>query len=396
MTGARTRLALVLLAGLFAAPDLAAQTEVRRTTNLAALRAYPGFFHQRSIVLIAPVSRLDSGELRADADAPAPIRVVFKGAVPDGPSEIRGEFWDVGRMTASDPRLVPFDVRATFGFDPESGWPRPGQVRAIIATAIAAARPAPSASVTPASAAPSPSLRSVVLYPDRFVNERITLIGQFAGRNVLGDLPDAPGQSRFDFVVRSTDAAVWVTNLQPRGRDFELSLDTRVDTGRWVEVTGTLRQARGLQWLDAQGGRVAITRPPTETDAADASDVDRPSPPPPPAPEVVFSAPTDDESDVPQSTSVRIQFSRDINPATLKDRVTVNYVLAEAQANGEPPTPDPEFTYDYRAAQRVLEIRFRVPLERYRTVKVNLLAGITGTDRQPLAPWTLSFITGPP
>jgi hypothetical protein len=115
----------------------------------------PGFFHQRSIVLIAPVSRLDSGELRADADAPAPIRVVFKGAVPDGPSEIRGEFWDVGRMTASDPRLVPFDVRATFGFDPESGWPRPGQVRAIIATAIAAARPAPSASVTPASAAPS-------------------------------------------------------------------------------------------------------------------------------------------------------------------------------------------------------------------------------------------------
>jgi hypothetical protein len=161
------------------------------------------------------------------------------------------------------------------------------------------------------------------------------------------------------------------------------------------EVTGTLRQARGLQWLDAQGGRVAITRPPTETDAADASDVDRPSPPPPPAPEVVFSAPTDDESDVPQSTSVRIQFSRDINPATLKDRVTVNYVLAEAQANGEPPTPDPNH-YDYRAAQRVLEIRFRVPLERYRTVKVNLLAGITGTDRQPLAPWTLSFITGPP
>jgi len=99
---------------------------------------------------------------------------------------------------------------------------------------------------------------------------------------------------------------------------------------------------------------------------------------------------------VPQSTSVRTQFSRDLDPATLKDHITVNYLLAEAQANGEPPTPDPEFTYEYRVAPRVLEIKFRVPLERYRTVKVNLLDGIKGTDRQALVPWTLSFITGPP
>jgi len=387
----RTR-ALVLVALLGVAATAGAQTDVRRTTNLAALRGYPGFFHQRAIVLIAPVTRLPTGELRADPENASPIHVVFKGSVPDGPSEIRGEFWDVGRMTPGDPRLVPYDVKATFGFDPDAGWPRPGQVRAIIASAIAQARPAPAASVTSASAAPTASLRAVVLYPDRFLNEKITLVGQFAGRNVLGDLPDAPGQSRFDFVVRSTDAAVWVTNLQPRGRDFELSLDTRVDTGRWVEVTGTLKQGRGLQWLDAQGGRIAITRAPTETDA----DVDRPAPPPAPAPEVVFSAPTDDESDVPQSTSVRIQFSRDLDPATLKDHITVNYLLAEAQANGEPPTPDPEFTYEYRVAPRVLEIKFRVPLERYRTVKVNLLDGIKGTDRQALVPWTLSFITGPP
>jgi len=387
---------LLVLACLVAvAAPAGAQGDVRRTTNLAALRAYPGFYHQRAILLIAPVTRLDSGELRTDADAATPIRVVFKGSVPDGPTEIRGEFWDLGRMTPTDPRLVPYDVKATFGFDPEAGWPRPGQVRAIIASAIAAARPAPAASVTTAAAAPTASLRGIVLYPDRFLNEKITVVGQFAARNVLGDLPDAPGQSRFDFVVRSTDAAVWVTNLQPRGRDFELSLDTRVDTGRWVEVTGTLRQGRGLQWLDAQGGRIAITRAPTETDA-DATDVERPVAPPPPAPEVVFSAPTDDESDVPQSTNVRIQFSRDLDPATLKDHITVNYVLLEAQINGEPPTPDPEFTYEYRAAARVLEIKFRVPLERYRTVKVNLLDGIKGTDKQALAPWTLSFITGPP
>ena len=37
------------------------------------------------------------------------------------------------------------------------------------------------------------------------------MIGQFAGRNLLGDLPDAPAQSQWDFVLRSADAAIWVT-----------------------------------------------------------------------------------------------------------------------------------------------------------------------------------------
>jgi len=42
-----------------------------------------------------------------------------------------------------------------------------------------------------------------------------------------------------------------VTNLRPRGKDFELALDARIDTGRWLEVQGTLQQGRGLQWLNA-------------------------------------------------------------------------------------------------------------------------------------------------
>ncbi len=40
-----------------------------------------------------------------------------------------------------------------------------------------------------------------------------------------------------------------------------------------------------------------------------------------PPPEVVFSTPTDDETDVLLSTNIRIQFSRDINQATLKGRI---------------------------------------------------------------------------
>ena len=91
----------------------------------------------------------------------------------------------------------------------------------------------------------------MVLYPERYQDEKVTLTGQFAGRNLLGDLPDAPAKSRYDFVLRSADAAIWVTNIRPNGKDFELALDARIDTGRWLEVSGTLQQGRGLQWVDA-------------------------------------------------------------------------------------------------------------------------------------------------
>jgi hypothetical protein len=42
----------------------------------------------------------------------------------------------------------------------------------------------------------------------------------------------------------------------------------------------------------------------------------------------------------------------------------------------------------------VLEVHFAKPLERFRTVKVELLDTIHGTDGQPLKPWTLSFSVG--
>ncbi len=203
----------------------------------------------------------------------------------------------------------------------------------------------------------------------------------------MGDLPEAPGRSKYDFVLRSADAAIWVTSLRPRGRDFELSLDTRVDTGRWIEVSGTLQQGHGLQWLHAEGSRVALASAPKVSETSVES-----IPVPAARPlEVVFSAPTQDETDVLQTSPVRIQFSRDIDPSTLKDRVRVTYLAEEARIRGEPDTPVAMFTVQYLPATRVLEIRFTEPLVRYRTIKVDLLEGIRGVDKQPLAPWTLEF-----
>ena len=371
--GLRT-LAVVSLA----AATASAQPATRRATNIAALLAYPGFFHQRPIVIVGKVTTGNNGDVRV-ADETGSVRVVVKGGAPDGLDEIRGEFWDIGRMKVDEPRLANLDLRATFHIDPESPWPKSGEVLAILATAV-----------TPASPPPAPTIRAIVLNPSRYLDQKVTVTGQYAGRNLLGDLPDAPAKSLYDFVLRSADAAIWVSNMRPKTKEFELSLDSRIDTGRWLQITGTVQHGRGLQWLDAEAGTLAAAKAPVET-----TDVEPPiRVPAAPPPEVIFSAPTQGETDVSMGTSVRIQVSRDIDPATLKGHVRVAYLESQTRERGELVTPTAEFTVQYNAANRVIEIRFTKPLERFRTLKVELLEGIVGTDQQPLKPWTLTFGLG--
>jgi hypothetical protein len=374
------RILFVLLA---IAGTVSAQTVVRRATNIAALLAYPSFYHARP-VLIAGTVALRGEQLRVSADGGS-IRVVKGPEVDafDGVAEVRGEFWDLGQMNADDPKLKTYDVRATFGVDPEGAWPRPGEVTAIIAT-----------SISPASAALSPSIRAIVLNPARYVGQQVTVTGQFSGRNLMGELPDAPGRSRYDFVLRSADAAIWVSNVRPRGTDqgkeFELGLDARIDTARWLQVRGTLQQTRGLLWLDGEPGTLVAAKPTVDANLDEPPIRVMAAPPP----EVMFSAPMQDETDVSMSATVRIQFTRDLDPATLKNRVRVSYLEAQSVEKGEPVTPIAEFTTDYAPFNRVLELKFSNPLERFRTVKVELLEGIRGTDDQPLKPWTLTFEVG--
>jgi len=121
-----------------------AQPMTRRATNLAALLAYPGYYHGRPIVIVGKVA-LEKDQLRVSDEAEHSVHLVFKGNAPDGLDEVRGEFWDVGRMKPDDPRLSTQDVRSTFKIDPDAAWPRPGEVTAIVATAVAPAAAAPPA-----------------------------------------------------------------------------------------------------------------------------------------------------------------------------------------------------------------------------------------------------------
>jgi hypothetical protein len=376
LAGVARRIPVVVLIAAAAS----AQAPQRRATNVTALLTFSAFYHGRPILVVGQVTAQSDGQIRV-SDGVASLRLVFKGNAPDGNDEIRGEFWDVARMKPDDPRLATLDLRRTFGIDPDGAWPRAGEVTAIVATAVA-----------PAAVPVAPSIRSIVLNPSRYLNQRVTVTGQFAGRNLTGDLPDAPAKSRWDFVIRSTDAAIWVSGARPKGKGFDLALDARLDTGRWLEVSGVVHEGRGLQWLDvgAEGiqlGKAPTAAPPTEERSA----VRVPAAPPP---EVVFSAPTQEESDVSLTASVRIQFSRDIDPATLKGHVRARYLESETVERGEPSTPTAEFTTQYSGANRVLELKFGKPLERFRTLNVELQEGILGTDQQPLRPFTLTFVLG--
>jgi hypothetical protein len=373
-----------ILCFLALAATLGAQPTQRRATNIAALRGFPDFYHGRPLVLVATVG-VEKDEIRA-SDGGESIRLVFKGTAPDGLDEIRGEFWDLGHMKPDDIRLNGYDLRSTFKIDPDAPWPRPGEVTAIIASAVA-----------PAQIPAAPSIRAITLFPSRYIDQKVTITGQFSGRNLLGGLPEAPGKSRYDFVLRSANASIWVINMRPRIRDavtnkeIEFALDSRLDTSRWLEVSGTVQQSRGLLWLDAAPGSLKAVRPPQET----TTDVDEPvvRVPAGPPPEVIFSTPTDDETDVTSTTLVRVQFSRDIDPTTFKSHVRAHY-LEVPNAPRTEPTPPVDVTTKYNGANRVLEVRFTKPLERFRTLKVDLLDGILGTDGQPLKPWTLTFSIG--
>src|SRR3989442_8812809 len=164
------RLAAILL---IVSATVSAQPATRRATNIAALLAYPGFFHQRPIVIVGKVTTENNGDLRVTDDAGS-VRLVVKGRAPDGLDEIRGEFWDLGRMKPDEPRLANLDLRATFHIDPESPWPKSGEVLAILATAVTAASPPP-----------APTIRAIVLNPSRYLDQKVTVTGQYAGRNLL-------------------------------------------------------------------------------------------------------------------------------------------------------------------------------------------------------------------
>jgi hypothetical protein len=283
------RILAAILLLLAASGSASSQGATRRLATVASLHQYPGYYHLQNVRL--------QGEFAENGS-----RTVLRGGERDivvmlndqrsaaGLVEVRGQLIDVGRLEPGDPRVAAYQGAK----DPER-WPRPGEELILSVTAVAEAQ-----------LATSPSVRALALQPWRFEGQKVTVVGQFHGRNLFGDLPSAPGKSRYDFVLRSADAAIWVTDLRPRGRGFDLSVDAKVDTGRWLQVSGTVAMDRGL--VTIIGVTVATAAapeaaPPVEDEAPAAAA-------PLEAAEMIFSSPTEGDINVALGGSVRVQFSR--------------------------------------------------------------------------------------
>ena len=365
-----TRLALrVLLIILVAAGSALPQTSARRLTTIDALKQYSGFFHLQNVLLRGEIDDATAKlQLKADEHS---IRVLLDDgvAIKKGTVEVRGALIDVGRLEPGDPRVGGF----ADGRDAER-WPRPGEELFLRVSGVAEVPPS----------ATMATVRAIALEPWKFDTQKVTVLGNFRGRNLFGDLPGAPGKSKYDFVLRGVEGAIWVTNLRPRGSGFELDVNRRVDTDRWIEVTGTIVRERGLVSLDAT--KLTLAKAPQAIEAPAESA----APPLPLEPvQVVFSSPTDGETDVLSTGAIRIQFSRGLNEKSLAGQLRVSYVGAAAGADA-----GLQFQTTYDAANRALVLKMTQPFEAFRTVKVQILDGLKGFDGASVTPWTLTFSVG--
>jgi hypothetical protein len=342
----------------------------RRATTPAALLAFPGFFQAQPVVVRGTLTTRDQAVLLSPT-ADRSIPVIFNGpSPPDGPVELRGNFWDLGRLQREDPRILTLGLDRLVKNNGDESWPRPGDVVALVVT--------DAMSVTPTDA--QPNLRLIALDPSKYVGQRVKITGQFRGRNLYGEVPQTPGISKWDFVLHAADAGIWVTGVRPRGKDFNLDINKRVDAGRWLEATGVVREGHGLVWIEAQ--QLVSATPDVETRNAETLPAQLMGPPP----EVIFSDPEPDETGVPLKTVVRLQFSRDMNPETFKGHVFWHYAGA---ASAVPMSTG--VTYD--GSKRSLEIRLTTDASsKFEEVFIQLDEGIAATDGAKLAPWKMSFM----
>ena len=359
---------------------LSAQPSRHIPTTLAALDAYTTFFHRQPVVVRARAT----GDLRDVfvTDGERRIRALNVAPPVAGESElleIDGTFWDVGRLQPDDPRLADLGVKRLSERLFNKPWPVNGELRLLIAD-----------STRRADEPDDATIRTITIEPARYRDRTVTVTGRFRGRNLYGDLPEAPGTSLTDFVLRSADAAVWIVGKKPRGDGFDLDVLARVDTGRWLKVTGIVKGSDRLVEIEAK--EIAqVERPDRATQAptstADVTTVG-------PAPEVIFSAPTQNDIGVATDVLVRFQFSRDMVAESFEGNVAVEYFGAAGRTAAGADGAGLEFDVEYRPRNRVINVRFTEPLLPYRTLEVSLGDGVLATDGAALAPYTLRFTVG--
>jgi hypothetical protein len=224
------------------------------------------------------------------------------------------------------------------------------------------------------------TLEDLVTKAERFDGKLVTVRGQFRGSNLFGDLPSASRQRSSDWVLKEEVFAVWVSGKKAKGEGWTLDPDLRRDTGKWVQVTGRVRVDSRVVTIQATD--VVLAKAPSADAAVKAEAA--PVPPPPPRPKkppaVVFALPLDGERDVPPDSVFKVQFSKDMDEESFKDRVVFRY--AGRPQPGDNALDARRITYD--GGLRTLQVDPGDLLRPGRVVELLLLPGIVDLDGLPL------------
>src|SRR5262245_39402548 len=174
---------LLLLDGAWPAWPAAAQVRGGDSrffsTTVGALTDYPLFFHSHGVRIRGPLSD-SSGSLvvREGNSLVLLVGSEATGRTADASAEheIVGTFFDVGRLTETDPRIARLDLAALAHARLGKSWPGANELLVVFADSILKADPFP-----------APSLRALALVPERYVGSRVSVSGRFRGRNLFGD-----------------------------------------------------------------------------------------------------------------------------------------------------------------------------------------------------------------
>ena len=356
-------------------PNISSAQTNRHVATLGALDTHSVFFHGEEVVLVVDAETEEVLTWLVDEN----IRVLALDLPPlayeDNTErlEIIGTFYDVGRLEDSDPRLQDLPIKRISERLLNKVWPAIGELPIIV---VSSSQLASKTNVA--------TLRNIALGPRQFDLHGVTITGRFRGKNLYGDMPEAPEESRWDFVLRSADASVWVVGIEPKGDNFSLDVLARADTNRWLEVTGQVRVKENMTLIEA--GSLKLAEP-----GLIVSPKDKQTPLLSTPPEVIFSAPLGDDINVPRNTTVRIQFSHDMDAESFEGNIRISYARQEDPSS---PISVIDFEATYRGRNRVVEIRLANDLDRFRSVQVDMLDSIKSNDGNSLVPWSLTFVTG--
>jgi Bacterial Ig-like domain len=115
----------------------AAQPPVYRETTIAAVRADPGRFHERWVILTGTATD-DLGRITL-SDGGATVRIIAPGPVPTGEIQVRGQILDVGRVQPKARRVALPGANPALGDLYSTAWPKVGEEVVIAATGVSQA-----------------------------------------------------------------------------------------------------------------------------------------------------------------------------------------------------------------------------------------------------------------